>query len=141
MSQEKWLLLPVFLHFFMMVVIGGKMGRARFEGVKSGRVKRADIVNNSKAWPDDISKIGNNFDNQFQLPPYWYLCVVLVLLTGMIDKVLIVLCWVFLGARVAHTIEHTGSNTLPRRFYFYLIGFGSLTVMWLWFAVRFFVTG
>jgi hypothetical protein len=140
-TPEKWLLLPVFLHFFMLVVVGVVMGRARFAGVADGRVKRDAIYNNSKAWPDDILKIGNNFDNQFQLPPYWYFCVVLVLLTGMVDKVLIALSWVFLMARLLHTIEHTGSNSLRRRFYFYLIGFVALTVMWLWFAVRFFVAG
>ncbi len=141
MTHEKWLLLPVFLHFFMLVAIGGFTGRARFRGVSSGRVKRADIRNNSKGWPDDILKFGNNFDNQFQLPPYWYMCVTLILLTGMTDKVLIILSWVFLAGRMVHSVEHLGANKLPRRFYFYLVGFAALTLMWLWFGIRFFVTG
>ncbi len=141
MSFEKWLLLPVVLHVLMTFCIGGLMGRARFQGVRSGQVKRVDIVNNSKAWPDYILKIGNNFDNQFQLPMMWYACVAFVLVTGSVDRALVLLSWVFFGARAAHAIEHIGQNALPRRFYFYLVGFLVLILMWLWFAARYFVIG
>jgi hypothetical protein len=141
LTYEKWLVLPIVLHFMMLAVLGGFMGRARFRGVSSGRVKRSGIVNNSKNWPDDILKFGNNFDNQFQLPVYWHICTVLILVTGITDWMLVWLSWVFLVSRVVHTVEHVGKNTLPRRFYFYLAGFAALLAMWLWFAARYFVTG
>lgn len=141
MTAEKLLLLPVIIHFFMTFAIAGMMGRARFTAVRSGRVKRSDIVNNSKAWPEDVLKIGNNFDNQFQLPMLWYACIGFALITGMVDTLLVVLAWVFLASRMAHSFVHVGGNTLPLRFYVYLAGFAVLMLMWLWFSLKYFVIG
>ena len=141
MALEKWLLLPVVLHIVMTFVIGVLMGRARFRGRAAGKFRKAEIINNSNAYPADIKKIGDNFNNQFQLPVSWYACVAFVMITGTVDRMLVWLSWVFLGSRVMHTVNHIGANTLPQRFYYYLIGFLALMVMWLWFALRHFVVG
>ncbi len=141
MNLEKWFLLPVFLHFVMVFVIAVMMGRARFEGVSSGRVKRADIVTNSNNWPDDILKISNNFNNQFQAPMLWYALTAFSLITKTVDPVLVGLSWIFLASRFAHSFIHLTSNKLPDRFYAYLVGVTVLGVAWLWFAYRYFVAG
>jgi hypothetical protein len=141
MSYEKWLLLPVVLHVVMTMLLGVYMGRARFRGVGDGRVQRQDIVNNTKAWPPDILKIGNNFDNQFQLPMSWYACVAFILITGSVSRFFVWLSWVFLVSRAMHAIEHIGSNIVQRRFVFYLVGYLVLTIMWVWFAISYFVIG
>ncbi len=141
MSTDKWLLMPVVLHFFLVVAIGGFMGNARFRSGAEGRFKRSDIINNSHGYPPDVKKIGDNFNNQFQLPVCWYACVAFVMITGVADVVLIALSWVFLGSRILHTINHTGVNTLPNRFYFYFVGFVALAIMWAWFAIRYFLSG
>jgi hypothetical protein len=137
----KLFLAPVFLHVLLILVVGVASGRARFAGVRSGRVKRADILNTSANWPDDIRKIGNNLDNQFQLPTIWYGLTAIVLALGMVDWVLIALSWAFVAARYAHSYIHTGANTLPARFYVFLAGFIIVDAMWIWFALRVFVTG
>jgi hypothetical protein len=139
MTADKWLLLPVVLHFFMVFAIGILMGRARIRGARLGQFKRADIINNSKGYPPGILKIGNNFDNQFQLPVSWYACVAFVLITAMTDAVLVGLSWLFLASRLTHAINQTGANTLPNRFYFYLVGYAALAAMWSWFALKYFV--
>jgi hypothetical protein len=141
MTLEKWLLLPVFLHFVMVFVIAVMMGRARFKAVSSGRVKRSDILVNSNNWPDDILQISNNFNNQFQAPMLWYALTAFALITKVVDPVLIALSWIFLLSRVAHSAIHLTSNKLPDRFYAYLLGVTVLGIAWLWFAYRFFVAG
>ncbi len=141
MTLEKWLLLPVVLHSVMVLVIGGMMGRARFRGGAEGKFKRSEIINNSNGYPPDIKKIGDNFNNQFQLPMLWYACVAFTMITGTVDRLLVALSWTFLVSRMLHTFNHVGANTLPARFYFYLVGFIALTVMWLWFTLRYFVIG
>jgi hypothetical protein len=139
MTLDKWLLLPVFLHFLMVFFIGALMGRARFRGGAEGRFKRSDIINNSNGYPADIKKIGDSFNNQFQLPVSWYSCVAFVMITGTADRFLVLLSWVFLVSRVMHAANHIGANTLPQRFYFYLTGFIALAAMWIWFSIRYFV--
>jgi hypothetical protein len=139
LTYPQWLLLPVFLHFVMTFSIAVAMGRARFRGGAAGKFKRSDIINNSNGYPPDIKKIGDNFNNQFQLPVYWYACVAFVMITGTVDSMLIWLSWLFLGSRIMHAFNHIGANTLPQRYYFYLFGFVALGMMWLWFAAKYFV--
>jgi hypothetical protein len=138
-TLEKWFVLPLVLHFFVVFMLGAAMGRARFKAAGSGRVKQADILNNSRNWPDDVLKFGNNFTNQFEIPVIWYALTLLALVTNTVNATLVVFSWLFLVFRLAHTIEHIGPNTLPRRFYFYLGGFLSLAAMWTWFAICYFV--
>jgi hypothetical protein len=137
MTLEKWFVLPVILHFFMVFIIGGMMGRARFKGVSSGRVKRSDVVANNSNWPDDIKKIGSNFSNQFEVPMLWYALTAFVLITKLVDPVFVALSWAFLIARAAHSYIHVTSNKLPDRFYAFLLCFIVLAVAWAWFAIRF----
>jgi hypothetical protein len=139
MTLEKWFLLPVVLHFFITLLIGVRMGRARFMAARAGHVTRAEILNNAQAWPPDVLKLSNNFNNQFQLPMMWYGLTAFVLVTHTADMALLVLSWAFLAARIWHTLVHMGSNTLPLRFYAYLAGFGVLMTMWAWFAFRYFM--
>jgi hypothetical protein len=137
----KLFLTPLFLHVLLVAVVGMASGRARFKAVRAGRVKRADILNTSSAWPDDVRKIGNNLDNQFQLPTIWYGLTAIVLALGMVDWVLTVLSWGFIASRYLHSFIHTGANTLPGRFYAFLVGFAIVIAMWLWFALRLFAIG
>ncbi len=141
MTLEKWLLLPVVLHIVMVFVIGVLMGRARFRGGAEGKFKRADIINNSNGYPPDIKRIGDNFNNQFQLPMAWYACVAFVMITGTVDRGLVGLSWVFLVSRILHAANQIRVNTLPQRFYYYLVGYIALASMWLWFALNYFVIG
>jgi hypothetical protein len=141
MTADHLLLLPVVLHVFLTLAIAAKMGRARFAAVRAGKVTREQIVNNSNAWPDDVLKISNNFNNQFQLPVFWYALTAFALTAKLADAVMVTLAWVFLGARIAHSIVQTGNNTLPLRFYVYLVGYCVLALMWLWFSLRYFMIG
>lgn len=141
MTAVQWLLLPIFLHVVLINVVSLRMGFGRTAAVMSGEVKRSAIVLDNRNWPDRLRQLGNNFDNQFQTPMLWYACVAFAMITGMADTFLIVLSWIFLASRLAHSYIHTGSNDLPKRFYVYLVGFGAVSAMWLWFAFRFFLQG
>jgi hypothetical protein len=141
MDLERWFLMPVVLHFFMTAGIAIVLGRKRFKAVRSGRVKRDDILNNTNNWPDDVLKFGRNFDNQFQIPILWYALTAFSMIMKSVDPILVLMSWIFLGLRVFHTSVHIGPNTLPLRFYAFVGGFVLLIIMWLWFAVRIFVTG
>ncbi|WP_075215943.1 MAPEG family protein [Mongoliimonas terrestris] len=112
-----------------------RTGRARFAAIKTGRVGKAAALD-SQAWPDDVRKHGNNMNNQFETPTLFYALVLLAVVLGMADAVLAVLAWVFVASRVVHTVIHTGSNVVSRRFRVFLIGTGSLMLMTGWIAVR-----
>ncbi len=141
MTLEKWLLLPLFLHVLLILVVGGISLRARIKTVVSRQIKLKAIALNSDAWPDEVRKLGNNFDNQFQMPMLWYAVCGLIIVTVKPDWICIGLSWGFLVARVLHSMVHTGSNNVPLRSRMFLVSVACVMSMWAWFAIRLFVIG
>ena len=141
MLIEKWLLLPLFLHVALIVWVGVRTIRARIASVLGGETKLKAIALNTEAWPDAVRKLGNNFNNQFELPTIWYAVCGLLLITGKADWIGVGLSWVFLVARVLHSIVHTGSNTVPLRMRAFLASVAAVVAMWVWFAIRLYMIG
>ncbi len=141
MTQIQLLLLPLFLHVVLITAVGCISLRARIRSVRSGETRLKDIALGNDAWPNKVRQLGNNFDNQFDVPMLWYACCALLIVTGFVDWVAITLSWGFLVARLAHTLIHTGSNFVPTRMRLFIGGFGIVFVMWAWFGLRLFVIG
>jgi hypothetical protein len=141
MSIVQWLLLPAFLHVALVMVIGIRLGRARFRAGRAGVVRLKDIALDSSRWPDDIRKLSNNFDNQFQVPVLFYAILPLLILLVKADWIQVVLAWIFVGSRIVHSQIHIGNNAVIRRFQVFLLGFIIIVIMWAWFAVRLYLIG
>jgi hypothetical protein len=141
MTIVQWQLLPVFLHVALVGYLGIRLGRGRVASARSGKVRLAEVALDTSRWPARLRQIGNNFDNQFQVPVLWYAGVALLLATRLADAATVVLSFMFVATRLVHTLIHTGSNNLARRFYAFAAGFGCVLAMWIWFGLRLYVTG
>lgn len=141
MTIVQWLLLPAFLHFAWVMALGFRMGRARTAAIRDGRARIPEIALDNTRWPDDVRKLANNYDNQFQVPMLFYAVLPLLIVTALADAVSVVLAWAFLAGRIAHSLVHTGSNNVMRRFYGFVLSFLAVAAMWAWFALRLYVTG
>jgi hypothetical protein len=117
------------------------VGRARFRAVREGRARIEDIALDNTRWPDDVRKLANNYDNQFQLPVLFYAVLPLLIVTQTVDVTAVMLAWAFVAARIVHSLIHTGSNKVIRRFYAFLASFIAVAALWAWFALRLYVTG
>jgi hypothetical protein len=132
---------PVFLHVVLILVLLVVTGRGRVAAVKAGKVRLKDIALDSSKWPDWLRKPANNYQSQFELPVLFYALVALIIATGLADWVLLVLAWGFVASRLAHSFIHLGSNHPPHRLVAFAAGAAILAAMWLWFALRLYVTG
>ena len=141
MSIAQWLLLPAFVHVALVFVVGARMGRARFNAARSGAVRVMDIAVDGTKWPDEVKKIVNNYQNQFEVPVLFYALLPLLLVTGLADAVAVVLAWVFVASRIVHSFIHIGSNIVIQRFRAFLLGFVVVVLMWAWFGLRLYVIG
>lgn len=138
MNLQQALLLPVILHMLMTMGLGVASALARRKALLAGRARMKDIVLDARAWPDDVRKLGNNYDNQFQLPMVWYAGTAFTLALGLVDAVAVALAWTFLALRIWHSVIHVGPNILVRRFYVFVAGAVMLTLSWLWLAYKVF---
>jgi hypothetical protein len=141
MTIAQWLLLPAFIHVALVFYVGAAMGRARFKAARAGRVKVRDIAVDNSRWPEDVKKIANNYQNQFEVPVLFYALLPLLLVTGLADWIAVVLAWVFVASRIVHSFIHLGSNIVINRFRAFVFGFFVVVLMWAWFGLRFYVIG
>ena len=116
------------------------MGQGRVRAVRSGQVKYSDIDTKS-AYSETVQKFANNYVSQFELPVLFYVVLLFALATGLVDGVLIGLAWAFVGARLVHSLVHTGANRIATRFKVFVAGLVFLVGMWAWFGFRLFVIG
>ena len=141
MTITQWLLLPAFVHVALVFFVGARMGQARFQAARTGKVKVKDIAADSSRWPDDVKKIANNYQNQFEVPVLFYAVLPLLLVTGLADWIAVAMAWVFVASRIVHGFIHLGSNIVIQRFRAFAAGFIVVVLMWAWFGLRLYVIG
>ena len=141
MTNQQLLLLPLFLHVALIGLVGTRNVLGRVASVRRGETRMKDIALDTSKWPPHLRKLGNNFDNQFDLPMMWYGLCALLIATGKVDGIMALLSWAFFLSRLVHSYIHTGSNRLPQRMYAYLAGMIAIVMMWIWFGLRLFVIG
>jgi hypothetical protein len=130
------ILLPVFtlvaLTFGLLVLTG----YSRVKSVRRGETKVRDIALGQPNWPERITKIGNSYNSQFQLPVLFYVVVVLAYVLRQADLLFVILSWLFVATRLGHAYIHVTSNHVGKRFNAFAAGFAVLAVMWIILAMR-----
>ena len=132
----QMILLPVFVQVALTFAMLFWMASARTRSVKAGETKIRDIALGQSAWPTRAQQISNNYASQFQIPLLFYVVVILALFTRTADLIFVVLSWLFVLARIAHTYVHATSNHVPTRFNVFAVGVFVLLAMWVWFAFK-----
>jgi hypothetical protein len=132
----KMVLLPVFVQVALTYALLFWMAYARSGSIKRGETKIRDIALGQSAWPTWPQQISNNYASQFQVPLLFYVVVILALFTRTADLIFVVLSWLFVLARIAHTYVHTTSNHVPTRFNVFAVGVFVLLAMWIYFAFK-----
>jgi len=141
MTIVQWLLLPAFIHVGLIYLVAARMGGAKQRAVRAGLVKLGDVALDNTRWPEDVRKINNNYNNQFELPLLFYAILPLLLMLVKVDWLQVTLAWVFVASRILHSVIHMGSNVIMRRGGAFVIGFVAVGLMWAWFGLRLFVIG
>jgi hypothetical protein len=139
MSIEA-ILLPVFALVALTLALLFLTGYSRVRSVRRGETRVRDIALGQPNWPERITKIGNSYASQFELPVLFYVLVILAYVLHQTDFLLVVLSWVFVATRFVHAYIHVTSNHVGWRFNAFAAGFAVLAVMWIIFAMRILIT-
>jgi hypothetical protein len=88
--------------------------------------------------PDAVNLPSNNLKNLFEMPVLFYaLCMALYAL-GRADDEYLMLAWVYVGLRAAHSVVHCTVNIVNLRFAAYFLSSLVLVFMLLRFALQVF---
>lgn len=77
----------------------------------------------------------NNLANLFELPVLYFALVPLLIVTGQAHLPQVVLAWLFVSLRAAHSYVHVVVKKVPLRFVLYLGSSAVLMAMWVGFFV------
>ncbi len=118
-------LVQVILTLSVFIVMGARKGKA----VKEGLVDRKKAALDNSAWPDEVLKVSNNIQNQFQTPILFYVLVFAFIVSQTVSVTVLILAWVYVISRLIHAYIHTGSNYVPARFRVFIVGVVTLIIM------------
>lgn len=135
------LLYPALAQIFWTLIVILLAGRARLAELRAKTVKMGDIALSNEAWPKRARAFGNNMNNQFETPILFYALCGAAIFIGATHWGMVALAWLYVATRVAHTLIHTGSNNVRRRFTVFVLGIAALAAMWIGVVARLLLPG
>lgn len=126
------MLYAMFVLVILTMVIMVLTARVRIESVQSGTVPQSYYsLMEGHDIPDFVAKTTRNFNNLFEVPTLFYAGGAVYLALDQAGQLPIVSAWVFVAARVMHSIIHLSYNNVLHRLVIFAIGNLSVLVMWL----------
>lgn len=124
---------PLIVQTALIYTIYVLVSRRRMTAVREGKAKAADfkvpIVE-----PEPTATVTRNLVNQFELPVLFYaVCIILYMVNG-VNYATIVLAWVFVVTRIAHSWVHVTTNNIRHRRPIFIVGYVVNAILWLWLA-------
>ncbi len=114
----------------------GKMFISRVKAVKAGQMKVNDFKTYTAPQSDLLIQTARHYSNLFEAPVLFYVVCILGILLNFNGTLFVTLAWIYVIARVAHTIIHTGSNVVRIRMRVFAFSWLALIVMWALVFVR-----
>lgn len=121
---------PMFAMILLTFLVAFRLLFLRLKAVKNGAMKLSQFRLNTGEIPDEITQTARNYSNLFEIPVLFYAAGATAIAMGTDSTGLLIAGWVFVLARVFHSIIHLTSNNVIHRFRAYFIGLLSVLVMW-----------
>ncbi len=131
MSPET-ILFPVFALAGLTFFIAVWMAKLSFKAVKQGDLDRRYYQLN-RGWepPEYLAKVSRNFENLLEIPVLFYVAAVMIYMTKHVDLTSVILAWLYVGTRFAHSYIHTTYNNVIHRMISFLLGSFVLIGLWV----------
>jgi len=134
--NPELILWPVLVQIVLTVVVFLLLGVRKLNAFKAKEVDLRKSALDNSAWPDDVRKVSNNIQNQFQLPVIFYVLCFAFLTTNSASLIVITLAWGFVFSRIVHSYIHVGSNHVPARSRAFMVGCICLVLLSVLLTVR-----
>jgi hypothetical protein len=125
----------IFLPALVMVVltfaVWWRMYFTRIGQMKRERIHPQSVATSAQAAAKlTDSRAADNFRNLFELPVLFYLAVAVAAQAGLVTTPVLVLAWLFVALRIAHSWIQCTYNKVMHRFYVYVAGGMVLWLLW-----------
>ena len=105
---------------------------ARFQAVAAGKVTPEDFrMGESARVPAAVSMSNRNYMNLLEIPTLFYPVCLMAYVSGRVDVALLTAAWIFVAARVAHSLIHLTYHNIVHRLSAFAVGNFALGAMWV----------
>lgn len=134
--NSKLIFVPMMALVFWTFIIMLFMAYKRFSAGFAGRLKPGAFkVGESPEVPRDVRLANRNFINLFEMPVLFYALCLALYATHNVTETLLVLSWIYVLLRMAHSAIHVSYNKILHRFSVYAASSFVLLAMWIIFSV------
>lgn len=129
MNQQ--LIYPMAFYVFYMWGLAGYMFFTRLNAIKTHEVPmRFFKTYSGSELKDKVIVTGRHYDNQFQVPILFLITCAVFLAMGQVSQFTLVLAWLFVVTRLAHSFVHLGANNVRHRVIAFASGWITVLMMW-----------
>jgi len=90
-------------------------------------------LDGSNRWANVEPRISANLSNQFEWPLFFYVaCLILLLEQRAVERLPLLLAWVFVAGRLLHTYVQIFTTNVRLRGIVFTVNFVAVLAMWLW---------
>lgn len=110
------MLYPMFMLVILTMVIMVLTARVRVRSVQTGKVPQSYYsLMEGHDIPDFVAKTTRNFNNLFDVPTLFYAGFAVYLALDQTGRIPVISAWVFVTARLLHSIIHLSYNNVLHR--------------------------
>lgn len=130
--QSVAILYPAFAMFFLTIGCFFYLGFSRFSAIHARQVKISFYRTYTEgSQPERLHLLARHVQNHFEVPPVFYVAVLMAYLTQNQSMIALVFAWLFVAARCIHSLIHLGGNNVSQRFFVFGFSLICLTGLWL----------
>lgn len=130
--NQTLILFPMLTLVGLALAILGLVGYRRVVAVRARHVKQHDFaLGESAAVPPAVALPNRNFMNLMEVPVLFYVVCLTYYVTQRVDATALVLAWLFVGARAAHSFVHLTYNKVLHRLGFFATANFLLIFLWV----------
>lgn len=141
MSQKAVMLLPMVILVFLTFGMMFWMLKLRYKAVRKDGFdpKYFRLYNDNQSsvpMPEYLVKVTQHYQNLLEMPPLFYLALILLAALNITDTFYVVLSWGFLFSRLFHSYIHTTGNRVIKRKNAFIASMAILMILWVRIAIE-----
>src|SRR5258708_942360 len=130
--SARAILYPLCAQVFLTFLVWIWMYYERLTEIKRNKINPQDLADGDRAAVllKRAVNTSDNFENLFEAPVLFYVAVLVLYGHGLSNLFYIIMAWVFVTLRYAHSFIHCTYNTVTHRFTAYALSTIALWIIW-----------
>lgn len=120
--DQKAIFAPIFAMFLLTLTVWIYMYARRIPFITKNSFppEKLQPLEFARLSPPAVSNPSDNLKNLFELPVLFYALGNYLFVTSQVDRLYLLISWIFVGFRILHSLVHCTINRVLLRFYLYL---------------------